>query len=199
MRVGQVSKKEFIMRSFNIRRLVSIAGLAAAISAGAIGASAQNHGQWNKQEDKNYKQQQRQEQQNRKLEQERQKREQQQARLVRNHGYRVNQGGQWYNVDQRQSNLLKQAINAGYKQGFKAGRTDRNSRRQMSWDNSSVYRSGSYGYQSSVNRGQYQYYFQQGFERGYQDGYNSRNQFGSGSGGNMIGSILQGILGLQSY
>ena len=187
------------MRSFNIRKLASIAGLAAAIATGVISASAQGHGQWNNQEDKNYKQQQKQEQQNRKLEQERQKREQQQARQIRNHGYRVNQGGQWYNVDQRQSNLLKQAINAGYKQGFQAGRSDRNSRRRMSWDNSSVYQSGSYGYQSYVNRGQYQYYFQQGFERGYQDGYNSRNQFGTGNGGNMIGSILQGILGLQSY
>ena len=67
----------------------------------------------------------------------------------------------------------------------------------MSWTNSNVYRSGTYGYQSYVNRDMYQYYFQQGFEKGYQDGYNSRNQYGNG--GNILGSILQGILGLQQF
>lgn len=186
------------MQSLNIRKLASIVGLAAALGVGVTSASAQGNGQWN-QQDRNYRQQQRINEQNRRIEQERLRREQQLARQARTHRYRVNQGGQWYNVDQRQSNLLRQAINAGYKQGFRAGRSDRTSRRQMGWDNSSVYRSGSYGYQSYVNRNLYQHYFQQGFERGYQDGYNSRNQFGTGSGGNVIGSILQSILDLQSY
>jgi flagellar biosynthesis/type III secretory pathway protein FliH len=179
------------MRLFNINKIASVIGLAAAIGFGVTAASAQGHNdQWNKQQNKIIKQQQKIDQQNRKIEQERQKQ-------AANNRYRVNRGGQWQNVDRRQSQLLQQAINAGYQQGFQAGRSDRSSRRRMSWNNSNVYRSGSYGYQSYVSRDMYQYYFQQGFQKGYQDGYNSRNQYGNG--GNILGSILQGILGLQQY
>jgi hypothetical protein len=179
------------MRLFNINKVASAIGLAVAIGAGVTAASAQDHNNdWNKHQQKAIKQQQKIEQQNRKIEQERQ-------RASAQRRYRVNRGGQWYNVDQRQSTLLQQAINAGYKQGFQAGRSDRSSRRRMSWTNSNIYRSGTYGYQSYVNRDMYQYYFQQGFEKGYQDGYNSRNQYGNG--GNILGSILQGILGLQQF
>ncbi|MGB7210882.1 MAG: hypothetical protein WBD27_19665 [Pyrinomonadaceae bacterium] len=62
-----------------------------------------------------------------------------------------------------------------------------------------VYRSGSVGYQSYVNRSQYQYYFQQGFQRGYhgsnsryQEGYNSSYEYGSYENGslNILGTIL---------
>ena len=70
----------------------------------------------------------------------------------------------------------------------------------MDWRNSRVYSSGNYGYQSYVDSSQYRYYFQQGFERGYQDGYNSRYQYGSNNNGafNILGSILSGILNIQS-
>src|ERR1041384_6798251 len=97
--------------------------------------------------------------------------------------------------------MLRQAVRAGYEQGFKAGRQDRMSRRGGRWNNNSMYRSGTYGYQSHVDRRQYQYYFQQGFERGYQDGYNSRQQYGSNNNGsvNILGTILNGILNLQQY
>ena len=93
--------------------------------------------------------------------------------------------------------MLRQAVNAGYQQGFASGQADRNSRRGGNWSNSSIYRSGTYGYQSYVDRSQYQYYFQQGFERGYQDGYNSRYQYGNG--GSILGDILGSILNIQVY
>jgi hypothetical protein len=92
-------------------------------------------------------------------------------------------------------------VNAGYQQGFAAGRNDRNARRNSGWSNSNLYRSGTFGYQSYVDRGQYQYYFQQGFQRGYQDGYNSRYQYGYNNGGSpsILGTILGSILNIQTY
>ena len=115
--------------------------------------------------------------------------------------YRVYRNGSYYNTDNRGAALLRQAVQNGYQQGLQAGKSDRNSRRGSRWNNNSMYRSGTYGYQSYVDQRQYQYYFQQGFERGYQDGYNSRQQYGSSNNGsfNILGTILNGILNLQQY
>ena len=123
--------------------------------------------------------------------------------------YRVNRDGRWYNTDNRGAELLRQAVNEGYRQGFAAGRADQNARRHGGWTNNNVYRSGTYGYQNFVERSQYQYYFRQGFQRGYQDGSNSRYrdgytgdyQYGTYNGGNLniLGSILNQILNIQSY
>jgi hypothetical protein len=120
---------------------------------------------------------------------------------INNNRFRIYNNGRYYNTDQRGADLLRQAVNAGYQQGFAAGRNDRNSRRNNGWANSDVYRNGTFGYQSYVDRGQYQYYFQQGFQRGYQDGYNSRYQYGYNSGGspNILGAILGSILNIQTY
>jgi hypothetical protein len=189
------------MKLVTLKNTVSILGLAMAVLIGVSGVSAQNRGQIMKQQNQMIKQQQKIQKQNLKLEQQRIKleRERLQAMQAQQNRYRVNRGGQWYTVDHRQTELLKQAINEGYRQGVIAGRNDRNARRGMVWNNSNVYRTATYGYQPYVNRSLYQHYFQQGFERGYQDGYNSRNHFGTGSGGSILGAILQGILGLQRF
>jgi len=123
--------------------------------------------------------------------------------------YRVYRNGSYYNTDQRGAELLKQAVNAGYQQGFQAARNDRNNRRRVSYSNSNIYQSGSYGYQSHVTRAQYQYYFRQGFERGYQDGsnnryqdnYNGQYEYGYNNNGSMsiLGTILSQILNIQTY
>lgn len=123
--------------------------------------------------------------------------------------YRVNRDGRWYNTDQRGAELLRNAVNEGYRQGFIAGRSNMNSNRRVSWSNSNVYRSGTMGYQSSVDRGQYQYYFRQGFQRGYQDGSNSQYdnnhngtfQYGSYENGqpSILSTILNEVLKIQSY
>ena len=96
------------------------------------------------------------------------------ANTNRDNRYRVYRNGSYYNTDYRGAELLKQAVNEGYRQGFRAGRSDLDGRRRSSYSNSNIYQSGTYGYQSYVNQGQYQYYFRQGFQRGYQDGANSR-------------------------
>ena len=115
--------------------------------------------------------------------------------------YRVNRNGAYYQTDERGVELLKQAVNTGYQEGYRAGRNDRNSRRSSSYNNSAVYRRGNYGYQSYVDSRQYQYYFQQGFERGYEDGFNSRYENGRNDNGaiNILGNILENILTFESY
>ena len=124
--------------------------------------------------------------------------------------YRVNRNGSYYNTDQNGAELLRNAVNEGYRQGFNAGRSDYSSNRERGWSNSNVYRSGSIGYQNSVDRRQYQYYFQQGFQRGYQDGsnseynqngYNGSYRYGTYDNGspNILSTILNEILNIQSY
>jgi flagellar biosynthesis/type III secretory pathway protein FliH len=112
--------------------------------------------------------------------------------------YRVYRNGGYYNTDQRGAQLLQQAVNSGYQQGFRAGQSDASRRTRYGYNNQSAYRSGTYGYQSYVDRNQYQYYFQQGFQKGYEDGYYRRNQYGN-SGTNILSSILSSILNIQQY
>jgi flagellar biosynthesis/type III secretory pathway protein FliH len=190
------------MRSINFRSLVGVAALGLALIVGASDVSAQGWGRDARYERQSIKQQ-------RKIEKERLKLEQARLRLERQrlntmqaqNRYRVHRNGRWYNTDQRGADLLRQAVNEGYRQGFAAGRSDRNRRAGLNWGGSSIYRSGTYGYQSYVDRSQYQYYFQQGFQRGYQDGYNSRYHYGSNNGGglNILSSILGSILNIQRY
>lgn len=126
----------------------------------------------------------------------------------RNANYRVYRNGSYYQTNYRGAELLQQAVNEGYRQGFASGRRDRNSNRRGNWSNDSVYRNGSVGYQSQVDRRQYQYYFQQGFQRGYQDGsntryandYNGQYEYGYYENGNVniLGAILNTVLNIRS-
>lgn len=122
-------------------------------------------------------------------------------RDARNDRWRVYRGGRYYNTDNRGAELLRQAVNQGYQQGFREGQLDRNNRRRGSYSGSSIYQRGNYGYQRYVDSAQYRYYFQQGFQRGYQDGYNSRNQYGTYRNGSasILGTVLSAILNLQRY
>jgi flagellar biosynthesis/type III secretory pathway protein FliH len=187
------------MRSLNLKSLIGVGALGLALIAGTSDANAQSWGRNNKQA---IKREQKIEKERVKLEQARLRLERQRLQTVRaNNRYRVYRNGSWYNTDQRGADLLRQAVNEGYRQGFQAGRSDRNRRVGLNWGGSSIYRSGITGWQSHVDRSQYQYYFRQGFERGYQDGYNSRYQYGTNNNGavNILGSILGSILNVQRY
>jgi len=192
--------------------VISVFGLAALLGTSGI-ANAQTNRQMQKQQEKVIKQQQKVSAQQAKLEQQRLQLEQarlekqrleqqrlQNQRQAVNH-FRLNRNGRQYQLDNRQADLLKQAVNMGYQQGFQAGKSDRSARRGSVYSNSSIYRNGNYGYQSYIDSSLYQEYFRQGFQRGYADGYNSRYQYGNVSNGgvNILGSILQGILNLQSF
>jgi len=209
------------MYSFNIKKIVGTFTLGAAVvlSTGLL-ASAQNSNWGHNQDRRAIKQQQKIAKQQAKLEQERLRAEQARLRAeqlrrqrynqtyssgygnngygTNNGRYRVMRGGSYYNTDSRGAELLRQAVNQGYQQGYTAGQNDRTYRRRSSYTTSTVYRSGTYGYQSYVDRSQYQYYFQQGFQKGYADGYNSRNQYGS-NGTSILSSILGSILNIQSF
>jgi hypothetical protein len=113
--------------------------------------------------------------------------------------YRINRNGSYYQTDYRGAELLRQAVNNGYRQGFQQGQIDARYGRNSSYYGNNVYRSGTYGYQSFVDRSQYQYYFQQGFQRGYEDGFNNQYRYGyrSNNGLNILGNILNGILSIS--
>jgi len=110
--------------------------------------------------------------------------------------YRVYRDGNYYQTDYRGAELLRQAVNSGYQQGYRQAQNDRRYGRGNDYYGSNVYRMGTYGYQTYVARDQYQYYFQQGFQRGYEDGYNNQLRYGyrSGNNYNILGTILSTIL-----
>lgn len=221
------------VKLLNIKKLAAVVALGLTVMLGAsLVANAQGNNNHDRKEDQKVdKKQEKVNKQQAKVDQQRQTQwTKRNTIIVRNHNtrvvggtyynvqptvnissgrYRVYRGGRYYNTDNRGADMLRQAVNEGYRQGFAAGRSDYGSRRNSSWSNNSVYRSGTYGYTSGVDRGQYQYYFQQGFQRGYQDGSNSRFQngytgsyeYGYEEGGslNVLGTILNSILNLQSY
>ena len=133
--------------------------------------------------------------QERKIQKQQQKLERQQQRYNQMR-YRVYNNGRYYNYDDQGVQVLRQAVNNGYQQGYQAGQYDRSNRYRYG-SSARNYRYNSYnnGY---VEQNQYQYYFQQGFERGYQDGYSTRRQYGNNSGG-ILSSILSTILNIQQY
>jgi hypothetical protein len=117
-----------------------------------------------------------------------------------NRQFRIFRNGSYYSTDYRGAELLRQAVRNGYAQGYRQGRMDRRYNRGYNYGSISMYRTGTYGYQSYIDRSQYQYYFQQGFEKGYDDGYYSRNQYGSVSGNsfNILGTVLNSILNIAN-
>ena len=199
------------MKSINFKKIAAVSALGLAVVVGTSEtANGQNRNQVAKQRQRVEKQRDKIERQQDKLAAQRLKLEQQRLKLERErlqqqrqaqNRWRVNRNGSWHNVDQRQADLLRQAVNEGYRQGYTAGRQDHNYRRLSNWGGSSIYRNGSYGYQSYVDRSLYQHYFQQGFQKGYQDGYNSTYRYGSYNNGsvNILGSILGSILNLQQF
>jgi flagellar biosynthesis/type III secretory pathway protein FliH len=181
------------MKSYSLKRTISVAAFAIVAILGTSEMTSAQTRKIEKQERKVAKQQQ-------KVDRQQQKLENQQQKLAAQR-YRVYRNGSYYQTDRRGAELLKQAVNAGYQQGFRAGQTDRRARRSGGYNNLPIYRNGNYGYQSYVDSRQYQYYFQQGFQRGYQDGYNSRSQYGMNNNGslNILGTILSSILNIQQF
>jgi flagellar biosynthesis/type III secretory pathway protein FliH len=172
-----------IMKILNLKSVLSVGVIAfAGLAALATDANAQGNSRWA--HEKN-----------------RVRKEQKAQQKAAERYYRVYRGGSYYQTDYRGAELLRRAVNSGYQQGYQQGQRDRQYRRSGGYYGSNVYRSGSYGYQSYVDRNQYQYYFQQGFQRGYEDGYNSQMRYGSRSGNavNIIGSILGSILNIREY
>src|SRR6185369_7452184 len=85
--------------------------------------------------------------------------------------YRYNRGGSYYYTSQYGAQMLRDAVQNGYEEGFNAGLSDREDNWGYNYQESFGYQDGSYGYDSYyVGLDDYQYYFRQGFQRGYEDG-----------------------------
>jgi hypothetical protein len=115
--------------------------------------------------------------------------------------YRYQRGGSYYEINQYGADVLRQAVNYGYGEGFRTGQADREDRWHSDYQDSYAYQDANYGYDGYyVDQNDYQYYFREGFRRGYEDGYNSRSQYGQLSGGTYIVLDVQlsGILGFES-
>ena len=114
--------------------------------------------------------------------------------------YRYTISGTSRQTNQYGADVLRQAVNAGYQQGFRAGDADRQDHWTANYRTTIAYRDANYGYSGSyVNQDDYNYYFRQGFRRGYDDGFNRRSQYGNSSNGSgsILGSVLSSILGLR--
>jgi len=135
------------VKLFNFRKLVGVSALGlVAILGMSETANAQNRN--------DQRQERRIDRQQDRIQRQRAKLEQQRARLQRerlqnqrnnrsvyanqNNRYRVYRNGAYYNTNNRGAELLRQAVNAGYQQGYRTGQTDRNGRRNSSWNNSTV-------------------------------------------------------------
>jgi len=108
--------------------------------------------------------------------------------------YRYFRGGIYYETNQYGVDLLRQAVNYGYAEGFQAGQADRMDGWHSSYRDSFAYQDANYGYDGYyVDQDAYNYYFREGFRRGYDDGYRSRFRYGRYDDGTY--RILDGILG----
>jgi hypothetical protein len=113
--------------------------------------------------------------------------------------YSYYRGGTSYQTNQYGADLLQQAVNYGYEEGFRAGQADRQDRAPFNYRDSYAYRDANYGYNGLyVSQADYNYYFREGFRRGYEDGYYSRSRYGTNVNGKLgiLSSVLSTVLRL---
>ena len=114
--------------------------------------------------------------------------------------YRYYYGGRYYNINRYQSDLIRQAMNYGYEEGYQAGRADRLDRWAFDFRGNYIYNDANYGYYGYyVDQGTYNYYFQEGFRRGYEDGYYGRYRYGRYYNGSylLLDSVLNVVFNLE--
>jgi len=115
--------------------------------------------------------------------------------------YRFERAGVYFAVDNYAADMLRQAVQLGYQQGFQAGQADLQDGAPFSLNDDFAYQDASYEYAGYCDLADYQYYFRQGFVRGYDDGYYGRYQYGVYSNGlvNIVVGVLDQIFNPQPY
>jgi len=123
--------------------------------------------------------------------------------------YRYLRDGQYRQTNQYGMKKLEQALQAGYNEGFRAGRADREDRWRYDYRSAFAYKDANYGYDGRyIDQDEYNHYFREGFQRGYDDGYYDRQKYGrKKDDGNVIegvndewliaGGVIAAILGYQ--
>jgi hypothetical protein len=128
---------------------------------------------WQRQRD--YEREQRRRQ--RQWEREQRRREREDARYRRDDDWRYRDDDWRYRDDWRYGSggsyeLRRTALNAGYNEGIKEGRKDRDRGERFEFRDEEDYRNANTDYSSRLgNRELYRQYFRQGFANGYRDGY----------------------------
>ncbi len=115
--------------------------------------------------------------------------------------FRYRYNGVVRETNQYGADLLRQAVNSGYEQGFAQGRADRHDRVSSNYQRSFAYRDANFGYTGQyVEESDYNYYFRQGFRDGYTDGYGNGHRYGTINGNTavILGSVAAGILALSA-
>jgi hypothetical protein len=108
--------------------------------------------------------------------------------------YRYRRGANYYETNQYGVAYLRQAVNYGYAEGYRAGEADRMDGWSSNYRDSYAYQDANFGYNGFYfDQDTYNYYFREGFRRGYEDGFYSRYQYGSYDSGTH--RILEGIIG----
>lgn len=115
--------------------------------------------------------------------------------------HRFSYGGRWHQTNRYGAELMRQAVDYGYREGVRAAQADRRDQWRNDYRNSYAYQDASYGYNGHyVGHDVYSHYFRQGFERGYQDAYSDRYRYGrrnSDGEFGVIAAVVTAILGLQ--
>src|SRR4029450_5266542 len=89
--------------------------------------------------------------------------------------YRYSRGGRYYETNEYGANVLRQAVNNGYAEGYGAGQADRQDRWAFDYRNSYAYRDANYGYNGYyVSQADYNYYFREGVNQSYTAAYYCR-------------------------
>lgn len=119
---------------------------------------------------------------------------------VRPGNYRYGYGGRWYSTSNYGAEMLRMAVQNGYREGMRAGRADRYDGWPGGFRDSFAWRDAAYGFGPGyISRADYAYYFRQGFERGYDDGYYGHMRYGRyvNNEAIIIDAVLGAILNLQ--
>jgi hypothetical protein len=114
--------------------------------------------------------------------------------------YRYTINGQTRRTNRYGADVLRQAVNYGYDQGYRAGEADRMDHWKYKYQDAFAYRDANYGYPGRyVSQSDYNYYFRQGFRRGYEDAYYRRAKYGRRSNGKttIFSVTISGILNLR--
>jgi hypothetical protein len=113
--------------------------------------------------------------------------------------YRYNVRGVFRETNEFGVDVLRQALNQGYQEGYHAGLLDRRDGVPSDFQRAFDFENGNFGYAGTyVPQSDYSYYFREGFQRGYDDAYWNRARYGTFLNGNasILSDIVTGILGL---
>jgi hypothetical protein len=119
--------------------------------------------------------------------------------------YRYHRGGRYFTTNQYGIRQLERAMQAGYNEGYRAGRADREDRWRYDPRAAFAYRDANFGYDGRyIAQDEYNHYFREGFVRGYEDGYYGRQKYGrrNDDGGIneewlIAGAVVAAIIGYE--